>query len=169
MDLEDYRDFNDPRFPDWSPWRVVKAIAGLQLAGTLVLSGIADPQRMSNNIRGGYNTLSETLGKRKPEDIAEDRAVDWIQTGDGDSIAQPLIDSPPLVRNINPAYTRVPWWQHFKRPRTEPVNTGSIPTPVDYSNSYLIRRRRFRRRRRPFRRYRRRRPYRRRRYRRRRY
>ena len=39
---EDYSDWNDPRYPNFSPWKFIKAAVGLQLAGTYALSKLSN-------------------------------------------------------------------------------------------------------------------------------
>ena len=75
---EDYRDWNDPRYPDFSPWKFIKAAVGLQLAGTYALSKLSNSDYMSG-------PFTENIRKRKSDRISE-------QT-DGGVLAQ--IEKPP--------------------------------------------------------------------------
>ena len=61
---EDYRDWNDPRYPDFSPWKFIKAAVGLQLAGTYALSKLSNSDYMSG-------PFTENIRKRKSDRISE--------------------------------------------------------------------------------------------------
>ena len=77
---ETYRDWNDPRYPNFSPWKFVGYIAALQLGGSAALLG---SQKY-------MNTLSETKvlrnsgSKRKPDDVVGD------------------IEKPPVISDSKP-------------------------------------------------------------------
>ena len=82
---EDYSDWNDPRYPNFSPWKFIKAAVGLQLAGTYALSKLSNSDYMSG-------PFTENLRKRKFDRISEQ--------SDGGVLAQ--IEKPPT----GPTYTK---------------------------------------------------------------
>ena len=82
---EDYSDWNDPRYPNFSPWKFIKAAVGLQLAGTYALSKLSNSDYMSG-------PFTENLRKRKFDCISDQ--------SDGGVLAQ--IEKPPT----GPTYTK---------------------------------------------------------------
>lgn len=117
---EDYSDWNDPRYPNFSPWKFIKAAVGLQLAGTYALSKLSNSDYMSG-------PFTENLRKRKFDRISEQ--------SDGGVLAQ--IEKPPT----GPTY--------IKRNKGTQVNFQSgrkiyILRPSRYRS--FNRRRRYRRR-----------------------
>lgn len=52
---ETFADFNDPRYPNFSPWTIIKAAIGLQIGGYAALTGLSNPNYM--------DSLSTRLGK----------------------------------------------------------------------------------------------------------
>ena len=82
---EDYSDWNDPRYPNFSPWKFIKAAVGLQLAGTYALSKLSNSDYMSG-------PFTENLRKRKFDRISDQ--------SDGGVLAQ--IEKPPT----GPTYTK---------------------------------------------------------------